>query len=371
MAAEAATVAWVDPLPRSDRIALNAHPDGSHSVALELLILASAQRSRLNFGSAKVLYRAARLCVTSAPSEEEATQLLNNMEKYNEDSIIEPHEADSILRMAEMFDEFKDPENPEQFAVRWPQDAPAPPLRRGRCFAAAAAATVGEADCQRILGNYAEAAQLLEKLRFVDPLMAAHAAAEAKKAAERAAAKRGVAASGADTAETTPDAGSPSKQQPASSTDPCGVDGYGEGPRALQVFLLELCGGIGGTDAFGKARIDRLLQCAEEMASAPYAPEIVWRAMGVSCDQRPQVSDAENQDRLHAAEGATGESDLPDDGTGDLPLEWPVDDALSITALAKYSNCEALVDVAVSAAHDFPWCFLPKPTLTHNRPQGT
>ena len=36
-----ATVAWVDPLPRSDRIALTKLPNGSHSLALDLLSLAA------------------------------------------------------------------------------------------------------------------------------------------------------------------------------------------------------------------------------------------------------------------------------------------------------------------------------------------
>ena len=39
-----ATVAWVDPLPRSDRIALTKLPNGSHSLALDLLSLAAAQK---------------------------------------------------------------------------------------------------------------------------------------------------------------------------------------------------------------------------------------------------------------------------------------------------------------------------------------
>ena len=86
-----ATVAWVDPLPRSDRIALTKLPNGSHSLALDLLSLAAAQRARLNFASAKVIYRAARFCVTRVPSEEEATQLLNVIANIGSGSSIEIH----------------------------------------------------------------------------------------------------------------------------------------------------------------------------------------------------------------------------------------------------------------------------------------
>lgn len=338
-----ATVAWVDPLPRSDRIALTKLPNGSHSLALDLLSLAAAQRARLNFASAKVIYRAARFCVTRVPSEEEATQLLNVIANIGSGSSIEIHEADSIMRMAESMTEYTHPDHPEQFSVQWPEDVPPPPLKRGCCFAAAAAALVGEADCERILGNLDEAAQLLSKLRFVDPHMQKHAAKEdAKERAKEA--KKGLVskAMAADTADSTLEG--TVKDNPSSS-DPCARDGYGEAPRALQAFYMELCCGIGGSESsFGKARIDVLLRCAEEMAHAPFCPEIVWRAMGPSCEQRPQISDEEHGDTLLAAESAGGATDADEGG---LPLRWPVDNALSMTALAKTSHHEALMDVAV------------------------
>ena len=40
--------------------------------------------------------------------------------------------------------------------------------------------------------------------------------------------------------------------------DPSGCGGYGEAPRALSAFLLELCAGQGGDNTHGRGRVDVL-----------------------------------------------------------------------------------------------------------------
>ena len=322
---------WVDPLPLADRLALpELPPNGCLSLTLSLLKLAGAQRALLNFEAARLVYRAGRVCSTSAPNEEEADHLLSNVERYSAlDTMMEADEAESILRMTEQFDQ-----TPliHGDAARWPDSMPPPPIRRPHCYAVTASATVGEADCERILGRTAEAANLLAKLRFVDGHRKGPATASWSKPLKEAVdalaedVKSGCAAPAS-----------------AASDDLAAVDGYGEAPRALQAFLLEVWAGIGG-DGHGKARIEVLLRCATEMAAAPDSPEIVWRSMSLSCAQRPQRTDEEEAEAQEADDGPAPEVD--DEGQP-LPSAWPVDNVICMSALAEQMNNESLLDAAV------------------------
>ena len=326
-----AAATWVDPLPLSDRLALpELPPDGCLPLTLKLLQLAGSQRALLNFEAARLLYRAARVCSTSSPNEEEAGQLLSNIERYSAaESRMDANEAESILRMTEQFDETPLVHGD---VARWPDTVPPPPIRRPHCYAVTASATVGEADCERILGRTAEAAALLAKLRFVD----AH-----RKGPASAAWSRPLKEAWEALAEDVK-SGSAAPASEASD-DLAAVDGYGEAPRALQTFLLEVWAGIGG-DGFGTARIEVLLRCATEMAAAPESPEIVWRSMGPSCAQRPQRTDEEEEEAREADDG--GPPEVDDEGQP-LPSAWPVDNVICVSALAQQTNNESLLDAAI------------------------
>ena len=325
-------------LPRSDRSALEHFPDGPLFLSLELLKLAQAQRAQLNFSVAAMLFRAARAVSTSAPTDEEAAQLAEAIERHvSQDARMEEMDAESVLRMAENFDPFANQADAPH-AVRWPDAAPAPPLRRTRCHAATAAAVVGEADCRRILGDTATAATLLGKLRFVDEGMVELEHQEAAKAARKA---------GLPIPERVP-------EDAPTVDDPAATDGFGEGPRALVAFLLELSGGVGG-DGHGKVRIPVLLKCAQDLTRAPPCPEVVWRVLGASCDQRPGLSDDGSTDAAYDEEGeGTGDAEAGGDhgaGAAATAWVWPQDEMLCLSALSAAVNPDMLLDAAVQCMH--------------------
>ena len=136
--------------------------------------------------------------------------------------------------------------------------------------------------------------------------------------------------------------------------------------------MLELCAGVGGSP-HGRCRVDVLLECARELAASPFAPELVWRAVGASCEQRPQRSDAdEAASRVSAASASatsSAEADsaaavaclamyspelhgLAGDGVkaedDDVAAEWPVDGVIRQSALAACEEPESLFEAAIS-----------------------
>ena len=321
-----AEVAYISPYPRAEQSVLDAEPDGPLFFASQLLQLASDQRARLAFAPAALIYRAAGKIATCRPSLSESEELDEAIARFQDSSTtMDEYEAQGLLRIASdigpEFPRLEDGEADVRDAA-WPEEVPQPPLRKTRCFSASAAAIIGEASCLRLLHEGDAAALLLERLEFVDEAMDKY---------------NGLAEEGADEMDEEPQA------ELVLLDDDSGCGGMGEGPRALSAFWLELCGGYKGEH--GRARVDELIRSAEHLSRAPPAPELVWRAMGKSCEQRPQISDEEGI----AAMGEAGDGDeVVRDGKAEgLPHEWPVDGVISLSAVSEMTNPEALLDAAV------------------------
>ena len=215
-------------------------------LTIDLLELAQQQRQRLNLRPALLLFRAAGRCTHGSESDpglgEALTALVSKAEQLK-DTLISEDDVDGLLQAASELEK---------------QQSSNESLELGT---ARAAASIGEADTLRLLGQTTESAAMLA--------------------------------------------------QPSLASVP--------GPCALQAFWLEAFGGIGGGE-HGRCRLDVLLVHAQKMAAATQrAPEGVWRVMGASCEQRPSgiVEEDEEEDindPLGLYEGRETQQRWPTDG---------------------------------------------------------
>ena len=333
---EAATAS----LPEADSIALPL--SSALALAMELLELASEQRRALNFAAAQQIFEAAGLCAAADDPSTEALQPMREAIERHAGTVVRGEDAEAILRTAENLG------LTDHRTAAWPADMPplataadGEPAKLPRCFAASAAALVGVADCKRLLGDPHGVSQLLARLRYVAP-QPAPAAEDADDGSGGKGPGPTAAAAEDDEGELDEDA-----LPPPASEDPAALDGYGEGPRILQAFLLELCGGAGG-DGYARGRLHVLVYLVRQLAAAPLAPAVVWSAMGVSYSQPPQEpSDADADASPGAAPGASAGGGPAAQG----PVEthrYPGDGVIRKSAVAEAANCEALLDAAIS-----------------------